>query len=229
MAKANIIFVRIEESKKSKLTECEFGRDGNFIIKSEFKVESRDARDLMIEDMEKFLNNFFRVSYAQKAKESFFFRFTSDKNEFRKIQAGEYTQSINHADNFLERGISVSCDMSYLALGAYDYFYIVSGKVIGRGSDGEPVLDAATMEKHSPYKSISCYCKKAKKKQKERERAFFDEYGWDAEQLRYLMYRPSACKWQYINEDGEIADFSQWGSSPQKIFKEGEFEAWQKR
>lgn len=225
MGKANIIFIRMEESKRQKSAEFKFGRNGNFIIKSEYRLECPDAQDLMLEDMEKFLNNFFCVSYAKRAEEGFFFRFTNDKDEFRKIQAGEYTQSVNHADNRLERGISVSCDMSYIALGAYDYFYIVSGKVIGRGSDGEPILDAATMEKHSTYKSTFCYCKRAEKKQEENEEKFLKEYGWDVEQLRSLMCWPRSCKWQYINEDGKISDYSPWGSHPQKIFREGEFEA----
>lgn len=129
----------------------------------------------------------------------------------------------------MERGISVSTDMSYLVLGAYDYFYVVSGKVIGYGSDGEPLLDAATMEKHSPYKSISCYCKKADRRQKEKEEKFLEAYGWTAEDLHNLMYRPLACKRQYINVDGEIADWRQLGSNQQKIFTDGEFESWQNR
>ena len=114
--------------------------------------------------------------------------------------------------------------MSYCALGAYEYFYKVSGKVIGRGSDGEPILDAGTMKKHSPYKSIACYCKKQNKKQAEKEQEFLQEYGWTANQLHDLKFETLChkCKIQYINEDGEIADFSVWGSNPQKIFDKWE-------
>ena len=222
---ANILFVR----SNIKNTKCTFGRNGNFIIESQWSVNGRGDMDIMMNDMDKFLNDYFAVSYAQKAEDGYFFRFTSDKDEFRKIQDGEYTRSVNHQDNRLERGISVSDNMSYLALGAYDYFYIVSGKVIGRGSDGEPLLEPATMEKHSPYKSISCYCKKAQKKEAEKKEKFLQEYGWTAEQLRDLEYESirHKCKKQYINPSGEIEDYSPWGNCPQKIFEEGEFKKWQ--
>lgn len=214
----SILFVKTEKGQ----TKCSFGHDGKFLIVSPFSVKSSDEQRLILENMDRFLNDFFSVSYAEKAEEGYYFRFTSDKNEFQKIQDGKYTQSVNHQDNRLERGISVSLDMSYCALGAYDFFYKVSGKVIGYGSDGEPLLDASTMQKHSPYKSIACYCKKASKKQAEKEAEFLKKYNWTIEQLTDLRYESicHSCKKQYIDINGEIVNYSPWGGCTQKIFKE---------
>lgn len=195
-------------------TKCSMGRDGKVIVISQYNIDSVDERNFIFDDLRTFVSKLFSVSYAKEAEDGFFYRFTSDKDEFRKIKAGEYTQSVNHTDKRLERGISVSKDMSYCALGAYDYFYKVSGKVIGRSSDGEPLLKAETMEKHSNYMSISSYCKRAEKKSKEKKESFMKTSGWSEQQLLALQYgQSSSFEISYIGENGEVKKYSHWDSN----------------
>lgn len=217
--KVKILFAQMDELG----TKCVMGHDGKLAVISQYNLDSSTDREFVFDEVNAFARKLFSASYAKEAEQGFFYRFTSDKDEFRKIQAGEYTQSVNHQNNSLERGISVSKDMSYIALGAYDYFYKVSGKVIGYGSDGEPLLDAATMEKHSNYMSISSYCKRAEKKSKEKKDDFARMFGWTAQQLLYLQCG-SSCNFDisYIGEGGEIKEFSCWGSNAKKIFKSEE-------
>lgn len=214
---AKILFIKSRENG----IEFEFLKNGIFVVKSNYSIESQDGLKILFEKVDEFLENFFSVSWAKKAEEGYFFRFTNDKNEFAKIQNGEYTQSVNHADNSLERGISVSDDMSYCSLGAYKYFYKVSGEVIGRGSDGEPVLDAATMQKHSPYKSISSQCKKLKEKEDEIRGKFLEDYEWNDEQLRSIMEETSfhKCEKFYIDDSMRISRYSIWSMKPENLFE----------
>lgn len=202
-------------------TKCIMGQDGSLAVVSQYNINSAEEMTFLFDGIRSFAGKFFSASYAKEAEDGFFYRFTSDRDEFRKIQAGEYTQSVNHTDNRLERGISVSKDMSYCALGAYDYFYKVSGKVIGRGSDGEPLLDAATMKKHSNYMSISSYCKKAEKKSKEKKEDFMKNSGWSEQQLLNLQYGHS-FEISYISSGGEIKKYSRWDYSKTMTFKSEE-------
>lgn len=214
--KVKILFAQMEGLG----TKCIMWRDGKMIVISQYNINSVDEWNFILDDLHAFVSKLFSVSYAKEAEDGFFYRFTSDKDEFRKIQAGEYTQSVNHTDKRLERGISVSKDMSYCALGAYDYFYKVSGKVIGRGSDGEPLLKAETMEKHSNYMSISSYCKRAEKKSKEKKADFMKNSVWSEQQLLALQYgQSSSFEISYIGENGEVKKYSLWGSNEMKKFK----------
>ncbi len=72
----------------------------------------------------------------------FYWRATNNKNEHLIA----LNKSHNHRDNFQEVGISVSEHPGYQIWG-YRYVYPVSGTVIDRGSDGEPLLaDAKALD-----------------------------------------------------------------------------------
>lgn len=77
-------------------------------------------------------------------KEDVFYRFTNNENEAALAQRGELRPSVNHTDNVAEAGVSVASSPHYEGQG-YRYGYQVRGRVIGVGSDGEPLLDPKTV------------------------------------------------------------------------------------
>ena len=79
-----------------------------------------------------------RVLYEMRHKvtsRNYWFRATNDPQEDKHIPK----QSQNHATGQRERGLSVSEHPYYQDMG-YKYIYVVTGQVIGAGSDGEPLL-----------------------------------------------------------------------------------------
>jgi hypothetical protein len=66
----------------------------------------------------------------------YFFRCTMDASEDQHIPARSY----NHRDGHYEKGLSVAEHPGYFFATDYTYIYVVSGKVVGFGSDGEPLL-----------------------------------------------------------------------------------------
>lgn len=74
-----------------------------------------------------------------------YWRFTNNKNELKHIKEGALLRSKNHADNSEEIGLSVA-EGAHYGIQGYKYGYIVSGDVIGRGSDGEPLLDVEKLQ-----------------------------------------------------------------------------------
>jgi len=76
-------------------------------------------------------------------------RATNDKKEPAYVRAHTIRPSLNHADNIRERGLSVADSPHYISCG-YRWAYQVSGRVIGLGSDGEPLLDISSLRVESP-------------------------------------------------------------------------------
>ena len=74
-----------------------------------------------------------------------FFRFTNNPQEIALAKSGKIRPSFNHLDGFQENGLSVANGPHY-GIAGYKYGYPVRGNVIGYGSDGEPLLDVATVE-----------------------------------------------------------------------------------
>ena len=66
----------------------------------------------------------------------YFFRCTMDAHEDQHIPARSY----NHRDGHYEKGLSVAEHPGYFFATDYTYIYVVSGDVVGFGSDGEPLL-----------------------------------------------------------------------------------------
>lgn len=77
-----------------------------------------------------------RLYELQHAGHGYWFRATNNARE-HLICAN--LRSRNHLDGSMEAGMSVSEHPAY-QLGGYKYIYVVTGDVIGTGSDGEPVL-----------------------------------------------------------------------------------------
>lgn len=66
----------------------------------------------------------------------YFFRCTMDASEDQHIPARSY----NHRDGHYEKGLSVAEHPGYFFATDYAYIYVVTGEVVGFGSDGEPLL-----------------------------------------------------------------------------------------
>ena len=75
-----------------------------------------------------------------------YWRFTNDPKEVLKVKSGKISPSRNYSNNVQEKGLSVSDGVGYGGSTDFKYGYRVKGKVVGAGSDGEPVLDIATLE-----------------------------------------------------------------------------------
>lgn len=80
------------------------------------------------------------------AKKDYFWRGTDNKEEIELILSGTINPSINHADGTKETGLSVADHLGYIMTLGYKYGYRVKGKVVGYGSDGEPILDLKSLE-----------------------------------------------------------------------------------
>lgn len=74
-----------------------------------------------------------------------YFRSTNNKREIDLIKSGDIRPSRNHAEGFMEKGLSVADGPHYAGTAGYKYAYPIKGKAIGTGSDGEPVLDVRSL------------------------------------------------------------------------------------
>jgi hypothetical protein len=73
-----------------------------------------------------------------------YYRGTNNKKEEHLIASGNLRNSTNHVTGEKENGLSVSDTPS---VGKYfSYMYELTGKEIGTGSDGEPLLDTNTIK-----------------------------------------------------------------------------------
>jgi hypothetical protein len=79
-------------------------------------------------------------------KPDYFYRATNNHNEIDLINANELKCSVNHADGYAEKGLSVTDHLGYAVMCGYKYCYRLQGDVIGIGSDGEPLLDVNTIQ-----------------------------------------------------------------------------------
>ena len=91
-------------------------------------------------------------SLRHSGNQDYFFRCTFSAQEDKRVNE---IISINHIDGSREQGLSVSQSPGYQSWGSYPYIYVVSGKIVGTGSDGEPVLKPGTIKALSkPAKSL---------------------------------------------------------------------------
>jgi hypothetical protein len=79
-------------------------------------------------------------SFNPKSVPDVYWRGTERRQEFDDLLAGKPIVSQHHADKRSEGGLSVSDTPEYIGLYGYPYGYPVAGRVIGRGSDYEPLL-----------------------------------------------------------------------------------------
>lgn len=69
-----------------------------------------------------------------------YWRGTNRRGEYADVLAGVEIRSRNHATGTLEAGMSVSTTLATVWGYGYRYCYRVTGRDVGPGSDGEPVL-----------------------------------------------------------------------------------------
>ena len=73
-----------------------------------------------------------------------YYRGTNNPNEDSLVKNKQLQTYLNHITNKREKGISVS---DVPDVGKYfNYLYTLTGKEIGIGADGEPLLDPTTIE-----------------------------------------------------------------------------------
>lgn len=94
----------------------------------------------------------FRQDVFDAAREKFgtqygdrYFRFTNNPDEINLARAGQLRNSMNHAEGFHEKGLSVADHVHY-GIAGYKYGYPVMGRWLAWGSDGEPLLDPKTIK-----------------------------------------------------------------------------------
>lgn len=87
-------------------------------------------------------NHYFRYIqlYLNPLPENTYVRVSHYAEDYKHLQNGTHRGSINHVTNEQEGGLSVSTKPEFPA----KYAYYVTGKIIGTGTDGEPLLDVAT-------------------------------------------------------------------------------------
>ncbi len=83
-------------------------------------------------------------NFGVKPKDGIFYRYTNNPKELLLAERHELRASRDQRDGTLERGVSVSQSPVYGVMG-YKYAYRLTGRVIGTGSDGEPLLDPASL------------------------------------------------------------------------------------
>ena len=114
-----------------------------------------------------------------------FFRFTNNRQEPEMARNRILRPSKNFADNLYEKGLSVA-ESPHYGMRGYKHGYTLTGDVIAEGSDGEPILDLATLTPltkgvQSPDTII--------KKDKEKLAAKLKKLGWTHDQYLAAMTR----------------------------------------
>ena len=82
---------------------------------------------------------------AEISKQGVYYRYTNNKSELELAHNKELRNSRNHNTGIEEAGLSVSTHPFYGSFNGYKYGYMVTGDVVGFGSDGEPLLDTKTL------------------------------------------------------------------------------------
>jgi RNA polymerase sigma factor (sigma-70 family) len=112
-----------------------------------------------------------------------YWRGTNNRNEITVL---DKLTSKNHAENRLEKGVSVSTGFGGSAFHGYKYYYQITGEVAGHGSDGEPVL-----RKARPLSKVMTLAEAQNNDRRETQKAL-DKIGWTQEQYRNALGRKYA-------------------------------------
>lgn len=101
---------------------------------------------------EVFCNTHLRKFYADKSirlahRDPIFYRWTNTEEEIDLAMKREINPSQNHRLQKMEKGLSVA-EGPWLYFQNHRHCYFVSGDVLERGSDSEPILDIKTIRVH---------------------------------------------------------------------------------
>jgi hypothetical protein len=110
-------------------------------------------------------------SYFSPLKENEFIRVHHDPKDFEHIVAGTHQGSTNHATGEHEGGLSVAQRIEEYK----PYAYIVTGEVIGQGSDAEPLLETSSVKAVSDRMDTTKLDKQLQKKRQ----AKIKKLGWE--------------------------------------------------
>lgn len=77
---------------------------------------------------------------------NYFIRATNNAKEIDLAASGKLKPSYNYRDKYAERGVSAADHFGYAQNGEYKYAYKIRGTVLGKGTDGEVLLDPKTVE-----------------------------------------------------------------------------------
>jgi hypothetical protein len=147
------------------------------------------------------LDAFFTARLTARLPQSdYYWRATNNADEIKLIKRGQLHPSRNHADGMAERGLSVADHLGYTMLG-YRYAYRVRGRVIGVGSDGEPILDIATLQPldRAP-RPIQDVERREGEQRRATLRAILAEIGWSEEQYRASLWAYAVPAEEYYAE-----------------------------
>lgn len=106
-------------------------------------------------------------------------RFTANKNELKLLRSGDLRPSYNVRDHYSEDGLSVADGYHYSMTGL-PYYYLVSGEVVGHGSDGEPLLAMDTLEAKSELRTFADDYDGLRAMELDAQRAAPDHHRWTA-------------------------------------------------
>jgi hypothetical protein len=114
-----------------------------------------------------------------------FYRFTNNAGELDLIKSGEIRPSFNFADNFPEAGFSVA-ESPHYGIQGYKHGYELTGDVIGRGSDGEPLLNTSSLKILSPIRPASELLNNGWDRLHELKNAFAQSNGVSIDQINAI-------------------------------------------
>ena len=117
-----------------------------------------------------------------KQVDGVFYRFTNNKNELSLIESGEIRPSKNHADGYSEAGLSVA-DGPHYGIFGHKYGYLVTGNVVGTGSDGEPLLDVKSIKPLSKITTSASITKKHSAQVAANKKSAAKAIGWTEDQF----------------------------------------------
>lgn len=120
-------------------------------------------------------------NFREKLPDGTYWRFTNLKDEIDLARSGKINPSKNHADGILEAGLSVANGPHYGVQG-YKYGYLISGSLVGHGSDGEPVLDIKSLRPTSEIMRSEDIVKRDRREKNKR----LAKQGWTSEQFRAI-------------------------------------------
>jgi hypothetical protein len=131
------------------------------------------------------IQEYFRAQIAP----DYFWRATFNRQEVGLLRQGALRPSRNHADGHVEPGLSVATHLGYVAMMGYPYGYRIRGRVIGMGSDGEPILDLATLEAlDARPRPVAAIQAREGRAYHTRLRRVLAAHGWSWEQYRAAFY-----------------------------------------
>jgi len=113
-------------------------------------------------------------------KEGVYYRGTDNPKELEIAKKKQLRPSVNHRTDQKEDGVSVWEKMNYAS---HQYTYKIKGKIIGTGSDGEPLLDPSSIEVVSKLEPTLTMYSEYQEKLKNGEELFKEKYGWSQSQI----------------------------------------------